>query len=706
MNASKEILEIVESNDRKLFTGGELKGLLNDVLSEYADVKGEVFDDKMVEEAIADLIRDGNLIQTKRGRLGHPRAFGMVLATMKMNERGFGFARVSKEQPDFFVYEGNLGGALDMDTVLVRPFQRRGKKEAEVIRIVKRFTSRFVGVYDGFGGIDPDDPKVYCDFKIKKENSFGARKGEKVVIHVTDWNDDNDRGVYANIVEVLGKPGDVGLDILSIAKRFGLDTAFPADVIEEAQTLESAIDPEGREDFRDNVIFTIDGADAKDLDDAIHIRELDNGYELGVHIADVSHYVIEGSEIDEEAERRGTSVYLLDRVIPMLPERLSNDLCSLNPNEDKYALSAIMIFDKDANLIKHRIVNSIIRSSARLNYEEVSDYLEGVSNPYVARISDYYTDLRLMLDLALKLRAKRQKRGAVDFDFPEPKIILAENGVPTDIIKEDRRIGNILIEEFMLIANETVAEHFFWLEKPFIYRVHESPDKDRVAALKRQLDFFGIKFKFTGEIKPSQIAKLIEEIKGSKYAGQVSKMALRSMMQARYSNENLGHFGLAAKYYCHFTSPIRRYPDLFIHRVIKDGYKSLAFLEENVAKIAENASDRERNAENTERVVEATKMAEYMLFHLGERFEGTISSVTNFGFFVELDNLVDGLVHINSLNGKFEFDDQLLKLVGLGSKKTYSIGDRVLIEVVDAEPETGKIDFELVNKPKKKGGKR
>lgn len=699
MKIKTYVIDLLEDNPGILFTMDEMASALHSSHGDSGASEALLITYRSQMPAVIDeLVQEGLAIRTKKNRTGHPNAFGLSLAQLRLHERGFGFAVVRGEERDLYIYEGNLGGAVDGDLVHIRNYIRRGKPEAEVVSVISRENSHFIGVYDGSGYIIPTDRKMYRNLSVKGKNLGAAVKGDTVIAEVLNWNEP-DSDVYVKVTEVLGKKGDAGLDILSIARTYGLYSKFPPEVLAEADSLSDVVDAAGRTDFRDKNIFTIDGRDAKDLDDALHIELNEDVYEIGVHIADVSHYVKEGGAIDQEALSRATSVYLLDRVIPMLPERLSNDLCSLNEGADRYSLSIVMKIDMEGEVIDHKITPGIIRSKGRLNYEEVSDYLEGVNNPYVARISDFYADLQNMKSLAFRLRQRRIKRGAIDFDLPEAVINLDEKGRPTSIDRSIRRTGNMMIEEFMLIANETIAEHYFWLESPFIYRVHDVPQKEKIERLKKYIGYFGLTIKDRGgEMDSWQIAQLIDKIKGEKHWMAVTRVTLRSMMQAKYENKNGGHFGLASKYYCHFTAPIRRYPDLFIHRIIKKDYRSLDGIKERAAEIAEHSSERERNAEQAERMVESTKMAEFMLGRLGDQEEGVISSVTNFGFFVELDNLVDGLVHISTLYGRYEFEERSLSLVNPKNNHTFSIGDRVVVEVVDADPETGKIDFDFVRR--------
>lgn len=726
-----------------------------------------------VASAIKHLVASGRLMMSKSGRVGLPEAFGYMLGVILINDKGYGFFRPvgggSDRKKDVFVRKSDMKGALHRDTVLVKVKHSFRGAEAEIVKIIKRATETFVGTFEG-REIIPNDRKIYRSLVVA-ENLCGAKSGDVVMVRVLSWGDGT-RSIRCGITEVLGRPGDKGIDILAVAKQFGLEAAFPDEVLREAEALSREMPVGSRRDFRALPTVTIDGADAKDIDDAIslevvgasgaeseEVRETANAdektdankieganrakktaktlkYRLYVHIADVSHYVTPGSELDQEALRRGTSSYLLDRVIPMLPTRLSNDLCSLNAGEDRYALTCVMDCDADGEIVSHEIVKSVINVDARLEYGGVTAFLEGVKDfgqdasreAEVKKCLPFSGMLRAMAELSNLFRKRRTVRGAIDFDFPEAVIKLDEDGFPTDILKRERDIASLLIEDFMLAANETVAEHYYWLELPFVYRVHEAPSPDKIEELKRYISFFGVTLK--GKNENTGIAKLIQDIKGEQFEMAVSREALRSMMQARYSEECLGHFGLAAKYYTHFTAPIRRYPDLFVHRLISqylqgdtggftadsdlpdsdasdfrvtnavhrsdDSHKYM-ISEEDCKMVAELSSECERNAESAERKVEAMKMAEYMEEHIGELFEGTVSGVTSYGIFVQLDNLVEGLVHVTLMpDDEYEYDEERLTLTGTQSGEVFAVGDRAEVLVAAANAETGKVDFSLV----------
>lgn len=751
-----------------------------------SDKTSECFFEEVVE-AIKHLVASGRLMMSKRGRIGLPEAFGYVLGTLLINDKGYGFFRPvgggSDRKKDVFVRKSDMKGALHRDTVLVKVKHSVRGAEAEIIKIVKRATETFVGTLEGHEMI-PNDRKVYRSLVVA-ENLCGAKNGDVVMVRVVGWGDGT-RAIRCNITEILGRPGDKGIDILAIAKQFGLEAEFPPQVLAEAEALPKEMPLGSRRDFRSLPTVTIDGADAKDIDDAISLEILSSGeercgcesgrsgewcpdgvakaanaektirtgkvkqpakglkYRLYVHIADVSHYVTPGSDLDKEALRRGTSSYLLDRVIPMLPTRLSNDLCSLNAGEDRYALTCMMDCRADGEIISHEIVKSVINVDAGLEYAGVSAFLgnhgstqseSGLpqSNAEAdlqslkqesSKCAPFADMLHAMAELSGLFRKKRADRGAVDFDFPEAVIKLDEDGFPCDILRRERDIASLMIEDFMLAANETVAEHYYWLELPFIYRVHEAPSPDKIEELKRYISLFGVSLK--GKNENAGIAKLIQDIKGEQFEMAVSREALRSMMQARYSEECLGHFGLAAKYYTHFTAPIRRYPDLFVHRLIsqylqsesvsdfsvsggksgsgnrdglhgKDASGRNIISEETCKMIAELSGECERNAESAERKVEAMKMAEYMEDHIGELFEGTVSGVMSYGIFVQLDNLVEGLVHVTLMpDDEYEYDEERLTLTGIQSGEVFAVGDRAEVLVAAANAQTGKVDFSLI----------
>ncbi|MDN5352475.1 MAG: ribonuclease [Clostridiales bacterium] len=664
---------------------------------------------------LESLAEEGKLIRTKKGKHALPEFFNMCAGRIQITTRGFGFVTVDGTDgtEDVFVPAVATKGAFSGDRVLIKCLPSKGggqKKEGEVVSIIERAFSKIVGTYEenkGFGFVVPDDKKVRSDFFVSKNDTLGAKQGDKVVLEVTKWAEGR-RNPEGKIIEVLGSFGEPGVDILSVMRQFDLSDDFPGKVMKQAEKISTEVEADElqrREDFRNYTVITIDGKDAKDLDDAIHVISLENGhYELGVHIADVTHYVKEGSALDKEALKRGTSVYLLNRVIPMLPKRLSNGICSLNPAIDRLTLSCIMEIDETGTVCAHRIVESVIKTVERMNYDDVSDILEDTADEALKnRYAHLIEPIKEMRKLAAILEAKREQRGAIDFDFAETKIELDGDGKPIWIGKADRRVAHRLIESFMLAANETVAEHVFWMELPFVYRVHEDPSPEKIETLNKFLYHFGYKVHTGGEsFHPTEIQKLLESVEGKKEEHVISKMALRSLKQARYAADNVGHFGLAAKYYCHFTSPIRRYPDLQIHRILREiingsmSAERIAHYRSIVGEVSEQSSERERNAELAEREVDDMKMAEYMVQFVGDTFKGVISSVTSFGMFIELDNTVEGLVRLEDMDDDYYiFDESRLQLVGERLKKTYSLGDEVEIRVTRADPKLRQIDFEL-----------
>ena len=634
--------------------------------------------------------------------------------------RGFGFVEAEGRDEDIFIPEEYVHGAFHTDTVEVEILpENTGKRpEGRIRNILVRGIEELVGTYQGeanFGFVIPDNNKIQDDIFIPKEHSSGAITGDKVVVTMTDYGDKvARRKPEGRIREVIGNINDPGVDILSIVMGYGIPYEFPEKVINQANRCPDSVseaDMYGRSDLRDVTMVTIDGEDAKDLDDAVSLTIDEEGnYHLGVHIADVTNYVQESSALDREALKRGTSVYLVDRVIPMLPHRLSNGICSLNHGEDRLALSCLMTFDKSGGLIDHDIVESVINVNERMSYTDVAKILEDNDPDTVSRYKELVPMFKDMQKLSMILRNKREKKGAIDFDFPESKIILDKDGNPIDIVPHERNVATRLIEDFMLAANQTVAEHFYYMQSPFVYRVHEQPDPEKIASLSSFVASFGhhIRTRRDEGIRPKELQKLLKGIRGTKEEPVISKMALRSMMQAKYSTECTGHFGLAFDYYCHFTSPIRRYPDLQIHRIIKDylrgrmNEKKASHYSEILDEVARHSSETERRAEEAERETDKLKKAEYMENHVGERFEGLVSGVTQYGFFVELENSCEGMVRAASMEDDFYvYDEAAMKLVGERYHKEFTIGQKVMIKVVGADRLTKTIDFKLASKDPK-----
>jgi ribonuclease R len=665
---------------------------------------------------LTELEENGEIIKTKKNKVAIPIKMDILVGKIQTTQKGFGFLILEdKEKDDVFIPAGALAGAMNGDKVFVKIVNRAGgnkRSEGEVIKIITRANEKIVGTFESnesFGFVVPDDKHIAKDIYVKRESFNGAKTGQKVVVTLTEYPEER-RNPVGYVSEVLGFPNEKGVDILSVIRKYQLPESFPKKVHREAEGVEQFPSEEEimrRRDLRQERIFTIDGADAKDLDDAVSVVALPNGhYRLGVHIADVTYYVKERSPLDKEAFDRGTSVYLIDRVIPMLPRELSNGICSLNPHVDRLTMSCTMEIDRQGVVVAHEIFESVIHSTERLIYEDVSDMLEAVERDDLAHLDYLKEDFVQMEILCSILRKKRERRGAIDFDFPEPKIILDETGKPIEIAKRERRIANRIIEEFMLAANETVAEHMFWLELPFVYRIHEDPDLEKIATFNKFLNNLGYTIKgITEEIHPKSVQQLLNEVKGKKEEGVVNRLMLRSLKQARYSSIQDGHFGLAAEYYSHFTSPIRRYPDLQIHRIIRemlqdklsdDRIKALAVIVEAAAK---QSSERERIAEQAERETDDMKKAEYMAGFIGESFEGIISSVTSFGLFVELSNTCEGLTRIGELEDDYYiYDENALSYVGQHTRKTYCIGDKVLVRVERVSVINREVDFKIMEK--------
>ena len=661
-----------------------------------------------------DMEKRGEIIKTKKGRYAAPERMNLIVGKLQVHAKGFGFILSELEgYSDVFVASTDLGGAMHGDRVVGRIVRKSadGKKsEGEIIRIIDRANEEIVGTFESsknFGFVVPDEKRINMDIYIPKTELNGAKDGYKVIAKITRWPEPR-RNPEGTIIEVLGHKDDVGTDIISIIKKHKLPEGFPKKVEDAAAVIPEEIPAEEiarRRDLRNEKIVTIDGADAKDLDDAVAVKKLDNGnYLLSVHIADVTHYVKEMGPLDKEALKRGTSVYLVDRVIPMLPKKLSNGVCSLNPKVDRLTLSVDMEIDKKGKVLRHDIYESVIKTTERMTYTDVSDILEKDDAVLKKRYEHLLEDFTRMEELALKLRRKRQDRGSIDFDLDESKIILDESGRPIEIKKAERRIANNIIEEFMLICNETVAEHFHWADIPFVYRIHEDPDMEKIEAFNKFIHNFGYHLKgISNEVHPSALQDLIKKVEGRKEEKIINTLMLRALKKAKYAPENSGHFGLAATNYCHFTSPIRRYPDLQIRRIIKETLqgkltgKRIKKLKDIVAKASEISSERERLAMEAERETDDLKKTEYMTYHLGEEFEGIISSVVSFGMFVELDNTIEGLVRISSLvDDYYIYDAENYLFRGERTKKTFKIGDAVRVKVIKADVSQKEIDFMLI----------
>ncbi|MCQ4087697.1 ribonuclease R [Saccharibacillus sp. JS10] len=694
---------------------------------EDADVFREFMD------MLNTLEENGEVVLTRAQRYGVPERMDLLRGRLQTHAKGFGFLiPEDRTQSDLYINASDMLSAMNGDIVLGRVASRRssnGRTEGEVVRIIKRAVTQIVGTYqdeESFGFVLPDDKRITRDIFIPAGRAGGAINGQKVVVRIISYPDGR-AAAQGEVIEVLGYNSDPGVDILSIIRKHQLPESFPDEVMAEAEQApdkitEEEITSQGRRDLRDKIIVTIDGEDAKDLDDAVNVEILPNGnYMLGVHIADVGYYVPEGSALDQEAYNRGSSVYLVDRVIPMLPPRLSNGICSLNPRVDRLTLSCEMEFDASMNVVRYDIFKSVIKTVERMTYKSVRLILEDEDPELMERYSDLIETFRTMRDLSLKLNARRMKRGAVDFDFEEAKVLLDDQGKAIDIVTRERSVAERLIEEFMLAANETVAEHFSKAKVPFLYRIHEDPDQERLELFAAFAANLGHQVKGTrgGSIQPKELQALLEDVQDTPEQKAISTLLLRSMKQAKYDSVNLGHFGLAAEYYTHFTSPIRRYPDLVIHRVIGEmadnGGKLTKQREEQLAMrmsdYAQQSSIRERVAVDAERDTAQLKKAEYMMDKVGEVFDGVIASVTSFGLFIELENTIEGLIHISNLTDDYyHYDESRLTLIGERTSRTFRIGDEVEIRVAKVSMEEHTIDFELVDMKKSNfrggGGRR
>ncbi len=665
-------------------------------------------------EIINDIILDGKLVLTQKGKVMTPESLNMVYGTYTSTSRGFGFVIVENNdiynKKDIFINEKDANGAMHKDKVLCQIIEEDTGKRPEgiIIKVLKKGYKHIVGTFEqsqGFGFVVPDEKRMYNDIFISKKNTLGAVTGHKVVVEITKQAE-NGKNPEGKITEILGHINDPGVDILSIIKQFDLPTDFDDLVYKQVENVPNEVLEEekiNRLDLRNIQTVTIDGEDAKDLDDAITIQKLDNGhYKLGVHIADVTHYVKEATPLDREALKRGTSVYLVDRVIPMLPHKLSNGICSLNQGEDRLALSCIMEIDKNGAVNNHQIVETLIKVDKRMSYTIVNDILTNEQSPYLEENKEFLNMFKTMEELRNILLQKRIKRGAIEFDFEEAKIVLDENRKPIEIKLYERNVATSIIEEFMLVANETVAEHYFWLELPFVYRSHEEPDIEKVEEMAEFISKFGYKLKGSN-IHSKAFQKLLEKAKSTPEEMIISRVVLRSFKQARYTFRNEGHFGLAANYYCHFTSPIRRYPDLQIHRIIKENIngkldeRRINTLSKKLPDVCLKCSNRERVADDAERETCLVKKVEYMEDKVGQIFEGVISSVTSWGIYVELPNTIEGMVSPKSIEDDYYYyDEKNMQYFGEKTGKKYSLGDVVKVKLMDTNLYERTIDFKFV----------
>ena len=665
-----------------------------------------------LKKILEELIAEGRLQMTKRGKYikgdGIPNGF---IGTFISNARGFGFVEVEGCEQDFFIPESEVNGAFHQDKVQIELLKgQHGKRqEARITAILSHELTRIVGTYDNvgsFGFVLPDNEKLTSDIFVPKEHSKGAVTGHKVVVELTDYGDDRHKP-EGKVIEILGHVNDPGVDILSIIKGFALPEGFPEKVVNQAVRVAKDVteaDMAGRKDLRGLSMVTIDGEDAKDLDDAVSLYKEDHLYYLGVHIADVTNYVQENSALDREARERGTSIYLVDRVIPMLPHVLSNGICSLNMKEDRLALSCLMTIDEKGNVIDHEIVETVINVNQRMSYTDVNKIIEG-DKETKERFRELTPMFLLMKELADIVREKRKNRGSIDFDFPESKIILDENGVPLSIQPYERNAANKIIEDFMLLANETVAQHFYWMEVPFVYRSHDYPDPEKILKLGTFINNFGYHIKVKSgdnEIHPKEIQKLLGKIEGTQEEALISRLTLRSMKRAQYTVDCNGHFGLACQYYCHFTSPIRRYPDLQIHRIIKEqlrgklSEKRIEHYQSLLPQVAKHSSEMERRADEAERETDKLKKVQYMEQRIGEVFQGVISGVTSWGIYVELPDTVEGMIHVSRLSGDYYYcNEETYEMIGRDNGRCFKLGQKIRIMVDGVDYLQKSIDFVL-----------
>ncbi|MFV0362331.1 MAG: ribonuclease R [Suipraeoptans sp.] len=663
---------------------------------------------------VLDVLEDeGKIHRTKNGKYAKGRGHSIV-GVYRANARGFGFVILDDEnKADIFIPEKDTNGAFDGDEVeIVLTGDSNGKsKEGKIVKIINRSIKTVVGMFQlnvkkNYGFVLADNRKFSKDIFVPIEKSMGSKNNDKVIVEITDYGDIN-RSPEGKVIEILGKTGDPGVDVLSIVKGYNFPIEFKEKVINQANRVSSPVseaDMQGRKDLRALQCVTIDGEDAKDLDDAITLSKDGVNYILGVHIADVTNYVQENSALDNEAYERATSVYPVDRVVPMLPVELSNGICSLNQGEDRLSLSCIMTIDEKGNVIAHEIAETLINVDRRMSYTSVNKIVTEKDADETAKYSEFVSMFELMKELSDILRKNRKKRGSIDFDFPETKIILDDSGKPIQIKPYERNTATKIIEDFMLMANETVAEDYYWQEIPFVYRTHEAPEPDKIKSLATFINNFGYTMHIgQNEIKPKEIQKLLSKVEGESEETLISRLALRSMKQAKYTTDNTGHFGLAAKYYTHFTSPIRRYPDLQIHRIIKDNLrgrmneKRVAHYDKILPEVAKHCSDMERRADEAERETIKLKKAEYMKEHIGERFKGVISSITKWGLYVELPNTVEGLVHVTNMADYYEYYEDRYEMVGEFSGSVFKLGQSIEIEVLNVDMFMRTIDFKLID---------
>ena len=684
-------------------------------IKEMAMLLGVKKEDK---EELLDILKvleeEKKIHRAKTGRYMNGKA-KVISGIYKANHKGFGFVVTEDEnEADIYISQGDSLNAMNGDEVEVTILAKGAGRKAEgkIIRIINRATDRIIGRYQkrpnkGYGFVLPDNQKLDRDVFIPEGKDKGAKDGDKVVVRLKSFGTQS-MSPEGEIIENIGHIGEPGVDIVSIIKEYKLPEAFKERILNQGERVNkpvSDVDRNGRKDFRALTCITIDGEDAKDLDDAITLRKEGGIYQLGVHIADVTNYVQENSALDREAFERGTSVYLVDRVIPMLPsDSLSNGICSLNQGEDRLTLSCIMNINEKGDIVSHEICESVVCVTQRMSYHQVQNILLHLDTRPQKVKDEIRTMLFQMRDLSAVLRKKRSSRGSIDFDFPETKIVLNDLGKPVDIIPYERNTATKIIEDFMLLANETVAEEYYWLELPFLYRTHDKPEDEKIKTLSTFINNFGYTMRVgNNEIRPKELQKLLGKIEGSEKEILISRLVLRSMKQAKYTTENTGHFGLAAKYYTHFTSPIRRYPDLQIHRIIKDNLRGrltqdrISHYEKILPEIAKHSSEMERRAEEAERETLKLKKAEYMQERIKERYEGVVSSITKWGIYVELPNGIEGLVHVSNMtDDHYEYNEERYEMIGEHTGSIYHLGQKVEVEVLDADTLLRTIDFKLI----------
>ena len=696
----KVILDLMEADFYVLMKEKELAAMLQ--------VSKE--DRPELNRILNELLAEGKLSITKKGKFVKAKNSDKELVgTFISHPKGFGFVEIDGREEDLYIPENRINGAFHKDTVKVALLSGHGgrRQEAQVIGIVARGMRHVVGTYDksnkNFGFVVPDNTKIGADIFVPAERSKGAVSGHKVVCEITDYGKNN-RKPEGKIIEIIGHVNDPGVDIMSIVKGYELPVDFSEKIMKQAEHVPNEVseaDMAGRRDLCDVQMVTIDGEDAKDLDDAVSLSKDGAFYQLGVHIADVTNYVQENSALDWEAKDRGTSVYLVDRVIPMLPHKLSNGICSLNAGENRLALSCLMTIDQKGEVVSHELVESVIKVDRRMSYTSVKKILEDHDESEIKEYEMLVPMFELMRELAAILREKRKKRGSIDFDFPETKIILNEEGHPIDIQPYDRNVATKIIEDFMLIANETVAQHFYWLELPFVYRTHDTPDPEKIAKLSTFIRNFGYSLKSKQEeLHPKELQKLLANVEDTPEEAMISRLTLRSMKQAKYTIDCTGHFGLACQYYCHFTSPIRRYPDLQIHRIIKEelrgrlNEKRIEHFNEILPEVAKHSSEMERRADEAERETDKLKKAEYMEERIGTIYEGVISSITSWGIYVELPNTIEGMIHVSMLPGDyFYYDEESYEMVGQATDIRYKLGQKLTVKVNAVDRISRNIDF-------------